>query len=132
MSRSEVKITRDKKNGQLLSHAAADRTNISGIAEHICAKFTRKTCLVPCSEELEIHPSKGPNTSFKFRIWMPRSKVKGQGDQRQKTRCALPSPPAATEWNVLAANYVMQQPTAPFRRCRKWFRRRAWMRCMFG
>jgi len=25
--------------------------------------------------------------------WMSRSKVKGQGHQRQKTRCALLSPP---------------------------------------
>ena len=27
--------------------------NISGTAEQICAKFTRKTCLVPRSEEFE-------------------------------------------------------------------------------
>jgi len=28
-------------------------------------------------------------------------------------RCALPSPPAATEWNALAANDVIQQQTGP-------------------
>jgi len=43
--------------------------------------------------------------------------VKGQGHEGQKTRCALQSPPAATEWNVLAAN-IMQRQAAPFRRCR--------------
>ena len=48
---------------------------------------------------------------------MSRSKVKGKGHQGQKTRCALPSPPAATEWNTLAANNVTQQQTGPFRRC---------------
>jgi len=45
-------------------------------------------------------------------------KVKGQGHQRQKTCCAFPSPPAATEWNMLAANNVRQQQTGPFSRCR--------------
>jgi len=38
-------------------------------------------------------------------------KVKGKGHQ-QKTRLALPSPPAATEWNAFAANNVTQQQTA--------------------
>jgi len=37
---------------------------------------------------------------------MSRSKVKGQGHQRQRTRAALSSPPAATEWNTLAVNDV--------------------------
>jgi len=37
--------------------------------------------------------------------------VKGQAHQ------GLPSPPAAMEWNVLAANNVMQQQMGPFRRC---------------
>jgi len=46
-------------------------------------------------------------------------KVKGQGHQGQQTRCALPSPPAATEWNALAANNVMQQQSEPLRRCRE-------------
>jgi len=45
------------------------------------------------------------------------SEVKGQGHQRQKARYALPSPPAATEWNAVAVNNVMQQQTGPFRRC---------------
>jgi len=27
--------------------------NIPGTAERICAKFTRKTCLIPCSDEFE-------------------------------------------------------------------------------
>ena len=37
---------------------------------------------------------------------MSGPKVKGQGHQGQKTRYALPSHPAATEWNSLAANSV--------------------------
>jgi len=36
---------------------------------------------------------------------------------RDKPRCALPSPLAATEWNALAANNVMQQQKGPFRHC---------------
>jgi len=46
------------------------------------------------------------------------SKVKGQGHQGQETRCSLPSPAAATKWNALAANNVIQQQMGPFRRCR--------------
>ena len=51
-------------------------------------------------------------------VLMSRSKIKGQGHQGQK--CAVHShyPPAATEWNALAANSVIQQHTGPFRRCR--------------
>jgi len=45
MSRSKVKVTRDKKMG-----FPADT---SEIAELICAKFTRKTCLVPRSDEFK-------------------------------------------------------------------------------
>jgi len=42
-------------------------------------------------------------------------KVKGQGHLGQKMPCALPSPPAATEWNALAANNIIQQQqTGPF------------------
>jgi len=57
---------------------------ISGTAERICAKFTAKTCLVPHLEEFECQGQ--------------RSKVKVT---RTKTRCAVPSPPAATEWSRL-------------------------------
>jgi len=39
-------------------------------------------------------------------VWMSRSKVKGHSHQGQKTRCALPSPPAATEWNEHAAHHI--------------------------
>jgi len=49
---------------------------------------------------------------------MSRSNVKGQGHQGQKMRYALPSPPAATEWNALTENSVTHQQTGPFRRCR--------------
>ena len=64
-----------------------------------------------------------PN-SQRRRVWsLARTslnvKVKGQGHQGQQTRCALPSPPAATEWNALAANNVMQQQSEPLRRCRE-------------
>ena len=47
--------------------------------EGICAKFTRKTCLL-------FGPSLG-------RVGMSRSKVKRQGHQGQKTRCALTTTP---------------------------------------
>jgi len=49
---------------------------------------------------------------------MSRSKVKGQGQQGQKTRLALLSHPAAYECYALAANSTQQQRTAPFRPCR--------------
>jgi len=48
----------------------------------------------------------GPSLRRVFNV-----KVKGQGHQ------GLPSPPAAMEWNVLAANNVMQQQMGPFRCC---------------
>jgi len=47
-----------------------------------------------------------------------------------KTRSALPSPPAATEWKTLAVNDVTQQRTAPFRRCQGMISA-ACVRCMF-
>ena len=50
MSRSSGTKTKLLK---LLSHAAPDGTNILGIAEGICAKFTEKMCLAPCSDEFE-------------------------------------------------------------------------------
>jgi len=53
-----------------------------GTTERICAKFTGKTCLVPRLDEFE---------------------CQGEGHQGQKMCCALPSPPAATEWNAFAA-----------------------------
>jgi len=39
-------------------------SNISGTAEWICAKFTRKTCLAPCSDEFECQGqrSRSPGT----------------------------------------------------------------------
>jgi len=40
-----------------------------------------------------------------------------QGHREQKMCCALPSHPAAMEWNALAANIVMQQQTGPFHCC---------------
>ena len=51
---------------------------MAGTAERICAKFTRKTCLV-------LH--------WNDRVGMSKSKVKGHGHQGQKTRCALTTPP---------------------------------------
>ena len=50
--------------------------------------------------------------------------------QGQKTRCALPSPHAATEWNAFAANNVTQQQTGQFRLCWGWFRRPACGLCL--
>jgi len=44
---------------------------MAGTAERICAKFTRKTCLVPRSKEFE---------------------CQGQSHQEQKKRCALRTP----------------------------------------
>jgi len=48
------------------------------------------------------------------RVWMSRWKIKSPG---AKTRCALPSPQAATECNALAANDAAQQQTGPFHGC---------------
>jgi len=61
--------------------------------EWICAKFTGKTCVVPQS----------------------RSKIKVTRDEN-----ALYShhSPAATEWNALTTNTIIQQQTGPFHRCR--------------
>jgi len=86
-------------------------SNISGTAEQICAKFTGKTCLVRRSKEFE---------------------CQGHGHQGQKMRCALRSTPAATKWNALAENDVIQQRTAPFRRCREGVISPACVRSMFG
>ena len=73
---------------------------VSGTAGRICANFTGKTCLVPRSDEFECQGQR----------------LRSLGT---KTRFALPSPLAATEWNALAANDVTQQRTAPFRRRRR-------------
>jgi len=48
-----------------------------------------------------------------------------------KTRCALPSPAAAMEWHMLAANNVKHQQTGPFRRCQGAISA-ACVRSMFG
>jgi len=51
---SKVKVTRDKKRKTVESSPLTmycNAFNISGTAERICAKFTRKTCLVPHSDE---------------------------------------------------------------------------------
>jgi len=75
------------------------RINISGTAERICAK-------------IHVEDVFGPSLG---RVWKSRSKVKGQGHQGQKTRCAC-----------TLINDVPQQRTAPFRRCQGWFR---WLAC---
>ena len=60
--------------------------------------------------------------------------VKGQRSRSPgtKTCCALPSPPAATEWNALAANNVTQHQTGPFRRCGGGVISAACVRFVFG
>jgi len=69
---------------------------ISETAERICAKFTERRVLSLARQG-------------------PRSKLK---ISRDKKRAVLSlQPPAATEWNALAANHVKQQQTRPFRRC---------------
>ena len=74
-------------------------SNISGMAEQICAKFTGKMCLVPRSDE--------------FEGWGQRS-----GHQGQKMQCALVWPrPPAYDWYALTANNIKQQRTGPFHRC---------------
>jgi len=40
--------------------------NILGTAERICAKFTRKTCLVPCSDEFEGQRSRSQGQKMAF------------------------------------------------------------------
>jgi len=46
---------------------------------------------------------------------MSRLKVKGQGHQGQKTRCALNTPAVWTEWNALVADNVAQAAGATIR-----------------
>ena len=50
--RLKIKVNRHKK-GKRRNHAASDRTNVSGMAKRMCAKFTGKTCLVPLSDQFE-------------------------------------------------------------------------------
>ena len=66
---------------------------MAGTAERICAKFTRKTCLVLRSDDLECH----------------LSKVKGQGHQGQNNAlCTQNTPAVWTEWNTLVTDNVAQ------------------------
>jgi len=66
-----------REEKKLLSHAAPEWTNISGIAERICAKFTGKTSLVARSDEFQ-----GQGQRSKFKV-----------AKTQKTRFSLPSLP---------------------------------------
>ena len=98
--------TRSKQRNCDFSVFFVCESNISGTAERICAKFIKKTCFVPRSDEFECQGqrSRSPGT---------------------KMRCALPSPPAATEWNALAANNVKQQQTGHSVAAGGWFRQPA-------
>ena len=63
-----------------------------------------------------------PNSQGR-RVWClarkcSKVKVKGQSHQRQKTRLALLTPPAAYEWYALAENSMQQQRTTPYGPCR--------------
>jgi len=75
-------------------HVFVCESNISGTAERISAKFLFGLSIA--------------RKNFKVRVKGQRSKSSGT-----KTRYALPSPAAATEWNALAASNVRQQQTAP-------------------
>jgi len=61
-------------------------SNISGMAEQICAKFTGKTCLVPHSD--------------KFEFQGLRSKVKVTGDIKRKT-----AESCCSRWDQYLRNY---------------------------
>jgi len=78
-------------------------SNTLEMAEWICAKFTGKTG----------HVWSLARTSVNV-------KVKGQRSRSPGTKNTMHShhPPAATEWNTLAANNVTHQQKGPFRRCR--------------
>ena len=69
---------------------------MAGTAERICAKFTYVF---------------GPSLGW---VSLSRSKVKGQGHQGQKTRCALTTLPCKlwTKWNALVADNVAQAADA--------------------
>jgi len=72
---------------------------MAGIAERICAKFTRKTCLVLRSDKSECQGQK--------------SKVKVT---RDKNALYTPNTPAVwTKWNGLVADNVAQAADAPIR-----------------
>jgi len=70
----------------------------------LCIKYlwNRWTDLRQIQREDVFGPSLG-------RVRILRSKVKGQGHQGQQSHCALPSPPAATEWPSLLHDVILQR-----------------------
>jgi len=81
----------------------------------LCMKYlwNRWTDLRQIHREDMFGPSLG-------RVWMSRSKIK----VTRNKKCTVQShhPPAATEWNMLAADDVTQQKVGPFRCCLEgWF-----------
>jgi len=66
-------------------------------------------------------------------VWMSRSKDRDARDKKMENCWVMQPrhPPAATEWNTLAANKVMHQETGPFRCCRSMISA-ACLRFMFG
>jgi len=72
---------------------------IAGTAEWICAKFTRKTCLVLRSDEFECQEQK--------------SKVKVNRDKNELWTHNTPA--VWTEWNALVADNVAQASGATIR-----------------
>ena len=70
---------------------------IAGTAERICAKFTRKTCLVLRSNEFECQ----------------KSKVRATRDKN--ALCTHNIPAVWTKWNGLVADNVVQAAGAPIR-----------------
>ena len=75
------------------------RQRMAGTAEQICAKFTRKTCLVLRSDEFECQ--------------YVRSKVKVT--RNKNALCTHNTPVVWTEWNALVADNVAQAAGATIR-----------------
>jgi len=65
------------------------------------------------------------------RVWMSRSKSKVKVTRDKEHAVHSHHPPAATEWNTLAANNVTHEQKGPFCRCRRVISA-ACVRSMFG
>jgi len=70
------------------------RQRMAGTAERICAKFTRKTCLVLRSYEFECQGQRSRSPGTKNALCTPNT------------------PSALTEWNALVADNVAQAANA--------------------
>ena len=103
-------------------------SNISGTAEQICTKFTRKTCLVPRLDEFEFECQGQTSRSLenKHVVCIPITRSSPHSPEQQSGPfCCM------THYKALTANNVRQQQMGPFCRCREVISP-ACVRFMFG